>query len=343
MKKHLAALFGAALFGFFSVFTAPVTAHLKVWMVSAATGLAIFLASASPAAAAGHACRKWDFYNQTFYIRHSNRLTVRVTFGPSSNSDTRIIFGGGGGIAYLESDGGFGHFANAAFNRQTGYIQFDLKWHSDDPSEYSNGIYSGNPTNIRVTGGGGLIADLSGRATGDTNGGVSSATWTTPDRIRCQPENAYFIKDNSQPPDPPPFQLTFPKSPEPPRPSVAHRLAFGGTWDTTMEGGFGLKLILQPQGNGISPINGGEGPLEVVGAFTFSRFGDLAADAGQNDINGTLRGVVGPHARTLVFSYHQRNGRSGGGNFTLSNDGNSITGMLENSEGKSTWNGTRAK
>lgn len=134
-----------------------------------------------------------------------------------------------------------------------------------------------------------------------------------------------------------------PPPPPPQGPSVAHRLAFGGAWDTTMEGGFGFKLILQPQGNGSSPINGVEGPLEVVGAFTFSRFGDLAADAGQNDLNGTLRGVVAPHARTLVFGYFLHNGKSGSGNFTLSDDGQSITGSIENSDGKSTWNGTRAK
>jgi hypothetical protein len=88
---------------------------------------------------------------------------------------------------------------------------------------------------------------------------------------------------------------------------------------------------------------GGEMPLEVFGTFLYTRFGDIAVKPGEHDINGTLRGVIPPYARTLVFSYTARNGKAGTGTFQLSDDGQSITGSIENSDGKFTWNGERAK
>ncbi len=180
------------------------------------------------------------------------------------------------------------------------------------------------------------------------------ASWTAPARIGCRPEDV--LPDGVTAKDqivarraaeaaaaPPPRPVRSTGRPKPVSgPSVAHRLAFTGAWDTTVEGGIGYQLILQPQGNnnGIGP-SGIEVPLEVVGTFLYNRFGDIAVKPGEHSNNGNLRGVIAPYARTLVFTYVQHNGSAGSGSFMLSDDGQSITGSIENSGGKSTWNGTR--
>jgi hypothetical protein len=345
------------------------------WAI-AATSLVMLFVSASPALAE-MSCRRWDFQNQTFYMNQSNGYVLRITFGQSSNQRGAIHFDKNGTIN-IERQGGAGDFASPPrFVPNTGALVFSVYWRppADRPNDVNRGTYIGEPRNIRQAGDGGLIADLSGYTTGEeiaeptllewlydpTTGALSNesqrryavAKWNAPARLLCRPENVLLDGQTAKEQDqarkaaaaaaaaPPPKPLSRTGRARPSGPPVAHRLAFTGAWDTPVAGGIGYKLILQPQGSGMSPI-GGEMPLEVVGAFTYNRFGDIAVKPGEHDNNGSLRGVVAPYARTLVFSYAQRNGSAGSGAFTLSDDGQSITGSIENSDGKSAWTGTRA-
>ena len=62
-----------------------------------------------------------------------------------------------------------------------------------------------------------------------------------------------------------------------------------------------------------------------------------------HDYDGTLQGSIQPFTRILVYTYRQNNGAAGSGIFTLSPDGNALTGEGTGSDGtKFTWNGRRA-
>ncbi len=81
--------------------------------------------------------------------------------------------------------------------------------------------------------------------------------------------------------------------------------------------------------------SGQELPLTVTGQFVNLQ------DA--HDYDGALQGTIPPNSRTLIYSYTQKNGASGTGTFTLSLDGNLLTGEGTTGDGvKFTWNGRRA-
>lgn len=345
--------------------------------VIAAALLAIICVSASPALA-GPTCRRWVFQNQTFSLNQSNGYVLRITFGQPTSGDGRVEFPNG--QISIERGGAGDFIGSPRFVPGTGTLVFLVNWRPPAGSKSVNrGTYTGEPRNIRPMGDGGLVADLHGLTFGENipettlldwqfnpfhellprneaTRTEARASWTAPARIGCRPEDV--LPDGVTAKDqvvarraaeaaaaPPPRPVRSTGRPKPVSgPSVAHRLAFTGAWDTTVEGGIGYQLILQPQGNnnGIGP-SGIEVPLEVVGTFLYNRFGDIAVKPGEHSNNGNLRGVIAPYARTLVFTYVQHNGSAGSGSFMLSDDGQSITGSIENSGGKSTWNGTRAK
>lgn len=122
--------------------------------------------------------------------------------------------------------------------------------------------------------------------------------------------------------------------PAPSGPPIAHIAAIRGAWNTKTNSDGYFTVILQPQHDGIGPLT--NEPIPVTGQFINQQ--------GAHDYDGTLQGVIRPYSRTLEYSYVQKNGAAGTGVFTLSNDGNSLTGSGKGSDGTAfTWNGTRAK
>ena len=135
----------------------------------------------------------------------------------------------------------------------------------------------------------------------------------------------------------PPPKPVKSSAPVRPGPILAPPAAFGGKWRTRTNSNADFDIFLQPQGDGIIPAAGRilEVPLQVAGYFVNLQ------DA--HDYDGTLQGTIPPNSRTLFYSYTQKNGAAGSGTFTLSNDGNAITGEGTSSDGqKFTWNGRRA-
>jgi hypothetical protein len=345
----------------------------RSWAIAAASAAMLFV-SASPALAE-MSCRRWEFQNSTFLMNQSNGFVIRIALGQSTIQDRYLRFGAYASIN-IERGGGGKFYSTPRFVPHTGALAFMVDWDApkDRPNDVNMGVYTGEPNKIRQTGDGGLVADLAGWTTGEEVPETTlldwqfhiqdlslynynprrhaAATWNAPAALVCRPANVLLdgqtakgqdlAKEEAAAAAPPPKPLGATGRARPSGPQVAHRLAFTGAWDTTVAGGIGYKLILQPQGAGVSQT-GVEAPLEVVGNFIYERFGDIAVKPGENGNNGSLRGVVAPYGRTLVFSYVQRDGWAGGGAFTLSDDGQSITGSIENSDGKSAWNGTRAK
>jgi hypothetical protein len=135
-------------------------------------------------------------------------------------------------------------------------------------------------------------------------------------------------------------QFAYPAAPskvskaKPSGPPVVIPSAMRGAWNTrTNQDGY-FTVILVPGHDGLGAL--ANQPIPVTGQFINQQ--------GAHDYDGTLQGVIRPYSRTLEYSYVQKNGAAGTGTFTLSNDGNSITGSGKGSDGTSfTWNGTRAK
>lgn len=146
------------------------TAILPRWIAVVAAALAMLFVSASPARAA-LACRKWDIYSTTMFVRQSNGFTVGVTFGRAVREDSFVQLGPLGHV-YVEGKKDSGIPQNARFSRANGFLQFEVLWRAGG-NDSSRGLYSANPANIRsIESGelrGGLIADLSGRTNGYTN------------------------------------------------------------------------------------------------------------------------------------------------------------------------------
>jgi hypothetical protein len=116
-------------------------------------------------------------------------------------------------------------------------------------------------------------------------------------------------------------------------PGLAPVSAFGGKWQTVTNLGGHFELILQTNGEGIGMM-GMPVQMQVGGSFTNTD--------GSHDYDGTISGVVPPGARQLIYNFSQKNGQGGQGTFTLSNDGNSLTGDGVVSGTHFTWNGQRA-
>ncbi|MCP9846944.1 hypothetical protein KBY86_08615 [Synechococcus sp. Lug-A] len=115
---------------------------------------------------------------------------------------------------------------------------------------------------------------------------------------------------------------------------IAHVSAFQGGWQTVTDQNGHYILILQIT----TPIVSTLIPdLNVTGQF-------INTD-GATQYNGTLQGIIPRGMRTLYYNYWQPGIKAGGkGQFTLSNDGQSISGEGL-SMGKDTfiWNGTRTQ
>lgn len=116
---------------------------------------------------------------------------------------------------------------------------------------------------------------------------------------------------------------------------VAHVAAFQGGWQTVTNQNGHFNVILQILNLGQETING-MSDMQVVGQI-------LNTD-GANQYNGSLQGVIPRGTRTLHYTYVQPGiSGSGTGQFTLSSDGNSITGTGKAGDVGFTWNGTRIK
>ena len=125
-----------------------------------------------------------------------------------------------------------------------------------------------------------------------------------------------------------------PPPPGPPSAPVAPRQAIAGLWQLRTDAGAHYQITIQPITQGIGP-NGMELPLQVAGT--------IVNDDGNHQLDGGLQGVVQPNSRILVFNYALKNGDGGGGTFTLSSDGRSLTGEATNKAKQHfVWIGTRA-
>ena len=112
--------------------------------------------------------------------------------------------------------------------------------------------------------------------------------------------------------------------------------AFGGKWETVTDQNGHYELKLGTTGDGTASGPGGvvSIPMNVSGIFTNTD--------GAHDYDGTIGGIVQPNTRQLVYTFTQKNGQSGSGVFTLSDDGNSLTGEGVENGTHFTWNGQRA-
>ncbi len=112
--------------------------------------------------------------------------------------------------------------------------------------------------------------------------------------------------------------------------------AFQGGWQTVTNQNGHFTMILQILNLGAATINGLT-DMQVVGQF-------LNTD-GAPQYNGSLQGIIPRGTRTLHYTYAQPgiSGGAGTGQFTLSDDGNAISGTGKSGDVAYTWNGTRIK
>ena len=116
-------------------------------------------------------------------------------------------------------------------------------------------------------------------------------------------------------------------------PSMAPVQAFEGGWQTVTNQNGHYTLILRI-------TNPGQNPLLYDTYVT----GQFINTDGATQYNGILQGIIPKGTRTLIYNYSQPEIKAGGkGQFTLSNDGNAITGNGTAGSATFTWNGTRAK
>jgi hypothetical protein len=116
-------------------------------------------------------------------------------------------------------------------------------------------------------------------------------------------------------------------------PPLAPIQAFAGAWRTVTNQNGHYTLILQI-------TNPGQNPLLYETYIT----GQFINTDGATQYNGFLQGIIPRGTRTLFYDYSQPGIKAGGkGQFTLSNDGNAITGNGTAGGVTFTWNGTRAK
>jgi hypothetical protein len=116
-------------------------------------------------------------------------------------------------------------------------------------------------------------------------------------------------------------------------PPVASVWAFEGGWHTVTKQNAHFTLILRI-------TNPGQDPLINDTYIT----GQFMNTDGATQYNGILQGIIPRGTRTLLYNYTQPEIKAGGkGQFTLSNDGNAITGNGTAGDVTFTWNGTRAK
>ena len=134
-------------------------------------------------------------------------------------------------------------------------------------------------------------------------------------------------------PAPPKVAAPPPAPPRPSGPPVAHPFAFQGGWQTATDQNGHFTLILQIPNQGLDPL-----------LYDTPVTGQFINTDGASQYNGTLQGVIPRATRTLHYNYSQPGIEAGGqGQFTLSNDGNSITGTGKVGDVTFTWNGTRAR
>jgi len=115
---------------------------------------------------------------------------------------------------------------------------------------------------------------------------------------------------------------------------VAPVWGFEGGWRTVtnQNGHYTLTLVITNREQMYSYLT----DLLITGTF-------INTD-GAPQYNGILRGTIPKGTRTLIYEYAQPEIKAGGkGTFTLSNDGNAITGSGTAGTATFTWNGTRAK
>lgn len=328
--------------------------------------LATFIVGILPAHAAP-ICQHWDFKSGSFNITQSNGYVLRITLGSATIQRGTIRFGSDGKIA-IEGGGGLGQFVFAPiFSIQDGSFAFVVRWKPppDRPNDLNEGTYEGVATNIKPTPDGGLVGDLKGKTFGmamsertllekllvpiepvlgsRSDPELSRANWIAAAQIFCRPENV-STDGNSVTEKVKHAASSEPSPSQVPRtgkvlartgraPTVALPSAIGGVWDTST-GAATYTVTLRADHDGTGPL--ATWPITVKGEFVNGQ--------GAHQYDGTLRGTMQPGSRTLEYRYTQKNGATGSGAFTLSNDGNAITGGGKSSDGQSfTWSGTRGK
>ena len=134
---------------------------------------------------------------------------------------------------------------------------------------------------------------------------------------------------------PPPLRSTG-KMPKPSGPPVASALALAGAWQTVTNQNGHFTVILQINNPSLDPL-----------LYDLYVTGQMINTDGAAEYNGTLQGTIPRGTRTLQYTFVQPAiSGAGTGQFTLSQDGNSISGTGKGGkEGdpEFTWNGTRAK
>ena len=145
---------------------------------------------------------------------------------------------------------------------------------------------------------------------------------------------AGLVCDSVDPVAPTPRPITSSGKARPPSgPPVASALALAGAWQTVTNQNGHFTVILQINNPSLNPL-----------LYDLYVTGQMINSDGAAEYNGTLQGVIPKGTRTLQYSYvQQATNSSGTGQFTLSQDGNSITGSGKAGDADFTWNGTRAK
>ena len=142
---------------------------------------------------------------------------------------------------------------------------------------------------------------------------------------------AYPIVAAPAPVKPPPIGRTGrAPSPSPSAPEAMPLHHFASRWDTSTDQNANFRLVLRVTDPGLSPGS----RMTFAGTFTHSD---------ESRYNGTLEGFIRPGTRTLEYTLSQPGIDSEGkGTFTLSSDGQAISGTGMAGTTPFVWTGRRA-
>lgn len=112
------------------------------------------------------------------------------------------------------------------------------------------------------------------------------------------------------------------------------RSAIAGAWDVDTSLGYRFRYFLTAEGSGLGPV-GQELTILVKG--------QIVNTDGKDELSGGLQGTIPAGSLTLVYSFVQKDGNSGTGKLTLSNDGRSIGGVARIGRQRFSMDGARVQ